>query len=233
MEESDHRGDNAATEPRDEHGHFIHQDQPPEPASPASAHPASPVSTHPASPEPAERVVMDALIPRVSIDHKTDDNTLLDVHLGNPLRRIQQLLEEIKAQKAFSFTLKGSLGIAGIALVITTFGIFGGTEAFCSRGTQSEIGTLRMLNAIDSATPPIPFVPAPIVNVWYALTGKSAGSTQRLVLVRQDRTVLHIVKSASVSLTTSYFNSPVIVTGDYDSCTQTLSVKDSHGIQSY
>ncbi len=231
MEESDHRGDNAATEPRDEHGHFIHQDQPPEPASPASAHPASPVSTHPASPEPAERAVMDALIPRVSIDHKTDDNTLLDVHLGNPLRRIQQLLEEIKAQKAFSFTLKGSLGIAGIALVITTFGIFGGTEAFCSRGTQSEIGTLRMLSMDEQTAVSLP---AHIAAAWDSLWGRIPQAPgKRLVLIKQDKTVLRVAKSPSVALATDYFSSPVIVTGDYDSCSQTLSVSDPHAIQSY
>jgi len=36
-----------------------------------------------------------------------------------------ELLQDIKKQKAFSFTLKGSLGIAGVALALGMFGIFG------------------------------------------------------------------------------------------------------------
>ncbi len=233
MDELSAHAKTARSEPRDSEGHFIHVDQPlpgtsPEEQTPQSASP----SPHPASPEPAERVVMDALIPRgVSLDHKADDNTLLDVHLGNPLRRIQQLLEEIKAQKAFSFTLKGSLGIAGIALVITTFGIFGGTEAFCSRGTQSEIGTLRMLSMDEQTAVSLP---AHIAAAWDSLWGRIPQAPgKRLVLIKQDKTVLRVAKSPSVALATDYFSSPVIVTGDYDSCSQTLSVSDPHAIQSY
>lgn len=237
MDEVDHRGDNAKTELRDEHGHFIHSaaDSASAAAVPGAAPsvPPPPVAPAPAPSQASTHPLVDDLIPHtVSIDHKVDDNTLLDVHLGNPLRRIQALLEDIKSQKAFSFTLKGSLGIAGIALVITTFGIFGGTQAFCSKGTQSEIGTLKVL---DVAVPhAVPFIPSQVVSAWEALTGQEDTKThQRLVLIKQDQSVLQVIRSQAVALSEADYASPVIVTGDYDSCSQTLSLKDAHAVQSY
>ncbi|MDO8658298.1 MAG: hypothetical protein Q7K55_06155 [Candidatus Levybacteria bacterium] len=80
-----------------------------------------------------------------SIGKTEDKDTLIDVHVNNPLKRIVELLQDIKKQKVFSFSVKGSLGIAGIALVLTGIGIFGGTEAFCSKGAQSHIGTIKAL----------------------------------------------------------------------------------------
>jgi len=47
-------------------------------------------------------------------NYKGEDD-ILDIHIGNPFRRIIALLEDLKKQKAFSFTLKGSLGIAGLS----------------------------------------------------------------------------------------------------------------------
>lgn len=70
----------------------------------------------------------------IRVEETKDDDTLINVHVGNPLEKIVKLLEQLKKQKAFSFTIKGTLGLAGIALFITAFGIFGGTKAFCSRG---------------------------------------------------------------------------------------------------
>ncbi len=57
---------------------------------------------------------------------KESSDDLIDVHVGNPLRRVIELLQDIKKQKAFSFTLKGSLGIAGVALALGLFGVFCG-----------------------------------------------------------------------------------------------------------
>ena len=103
-EQIDGRTVSGPKHPHDSHGHFIHKfPTPPKPGSQPS--------------------LTEKLFPtHVSVDHKVTQDALLDVHIGNPLRRITQLLEEIKRQKAFSFTLKGSLGIMGVALALSVFG---------------------------------------------------------------------------------------------------------------
>lgn len=121
--------------PQDARGHFIQKDSLP---SSSQDHTSS-------------ASLVDALIPHgISVDKKATDDTLLDVHLGNPLRRITKLLEEMKKEKAFSFSIKDSLGEAGIVLVLGTFGFLGGTRALCSKGTQSHIGMLKQLQEIDA-----------------------------------------------------------------------------------
>lgn len=181
--------------------------------------------------ESSVKKVLKTVVPhKISVEHTTDDETLLDLHVGNPLRRIQQLLEEIKKQKAFSFTLKGSLGIAGIALVITTFGIFGGTKAFCSKGVQSHIGTLKELAMTES--PERSYLVERAMVMWYAVTGKDFDRHDRkiMALIQNDNTILH-VKERVDGLDLSSFSSEVIVTGQYDSCAQTLTVTDFNGVE--
>src|SRR3989344_7304729 len=81
-----------------------------------------------------------------NIHYSKNKDNLLDVHIGNPLRRIAELLEEIKRQKAFSFTLKGSLGIAGVALALGVFGVLGSGRILCDKGIQTQIGTIKILS---------------------------------------------------------------------------------------
>jgi len=92
----------AKSEARDDKGHFIHVEKP-SPEQPQNPQPPQ----EPQHQNPVSKFLSD----HTRYDKSQDD--LLDVHVANPLRRIAQLLEDIKRQKAFSFTLKGSLGLAG------------------------------------------------------------------------------------------------------------------------
>src|SRR5215204_929059 len=73
------------------------------------------------------------------VHYNKNDDDVLDVHIGNPLHKIVKLLEDIKKQKAFSFTLKGSLGIAGVVMAFSFLGVLGAGNVLCSKGVQSEI----------------------------------------------------------------------------------------------
>ncbi len=179
------------------------------------------------------KTVLETIIPhKVSVEHKTDDDTILDVKIGNPLRRITQLLEEIKKQKAFSFSLKGSLGVAGIAMVITTFGIFGGTKAFCSKGVQSHIGQLHQLQI--SNAPDRSVIVERAMIIWDALTGNdfTRRNRKRVVLVKDDQSVITVSERVA-NLSLPSFQLPVIVTGDFDSCSQTITVNEINGVEYY
>src|SRR5256885_10402131 len=125
------KSDIAQRKERDEHGHFLHVD--PSQSSSNSQHPTI------------------ENLPGISIEKTKDDNTLVDVHVNNPLKRIETSLKEIKKQKAFSFDIRGSLGLAGIAIALTTFGIFGGSHALCGKGIQSHLGTIKSLQLMDEA----------------------------------------------------------------------------------
>ncbi|MBI4092050.1 MAG: hypothetical protein HY427_02495 [Candidatus Levybacteria bacterium] len=159
-----------------------------------------------------------------NVHYSKNKDDLLDVHIGNPLRRITELLEEIKRQKAFSFTLKGSLGIAGVALALGVFGVLGGGRILCDKGIQTQIGTLKILNVQEKEPDGLPIIsnildwfnPKPIYN--------------RTVLIREDSFVIRLPYSKEVNFS-QYNNFQVIATGDYDSCGQTLTIKDASAVE--
>lgn len=194
---------------RDEEGHFVHTEPPQQPQPPKS-----PISQF--------------FSEHTHYSKSKDD--LLDVHIGNPLHKITILLEDIKKQKAFSFTFKGSLGIMGVFLALSVFGVFGGGHLLCDKGEQSQIGVIKVLTVREAEKSSLPFIGTILDYVT------SFSTTQILhpktVLIKDDRTVIHLPYYKQIDLA-KYTNYPVIVTGSYDSCSQTLRVVGKDGIEIY
>lgn len=199
----------ANAQARDDKGHFVHikRSEDPEPA------------------EGQKNPLTQFFSDHTHTSKAQDD--LIDVHVGNPLRRITKLLEDIKKQKAFSFTLKGSLGIAGVALALGVFGIFGGGQILCDKGIQTQIGVVRQLQIQDQDSPVIPIF-SQILSVveW---TPKQ--THQRIILIKNDFSAINLIAN---NLTIQQFNNlNVIVTGKYDSCSETLTISDTKAVEVY
>ncbi|MEK9176553.1 MAG: hypothetical protein AAB520_03865 [Patescibacteria group bacterium] len=199
----------AQERPRDSEGHFIHPDQPapPQPSTPIQQFASDHIS-----------------VSRTPTPPKSDD--LVDVHVGNPLTKITRLLEDIKKQKAFSFTLKGSLGIAGVALALGVFGVFGGNQLLCSHGTQTQIGIVKTLQFGEAEKSTVPFIGNLIDRVYPGQTRR------RIVLVKSGDNIIGLPYSKFVSLS-NYEGEKITATGDYNSCSQTLTITDPSGVEPY
>lgn len=163
-----------------------------------------------------------------SVHYSKTQDDLLDIHVGNPLRRITQVLEEIKKQKAFSFTLRGSLGVMGVALVLGTFGVFGGEKMLCNKGMQSKIGMVKVLQASDIEKSDL-FLVGNIVDWMGTFSGKTK-TRPRILLIERDGGTVSLPYTSKVDIE-SYSNQGVIATGDYDSCSETLKVTSTTGIE--
>ena len=199
----------AENKPRDEHGHFAKKVIPETSVTPQNL---------------ATKLLKEINGSTTNVKESSDD--LIDIHVGNPLRKIVTLLQEIKQQKAFSFTLKGSLGIAGVALALGVFGVFGGGQILCQRGVQSQIGTLKVLNTTEIESSGVPVL-SQILD--YFSTKQTHNKT---VLIKPDYFVVSLPYSSKVDYA-KYVEMPVIVTGNYNSCSQTLTIADDKGIQIY
>lgn len=157
-----------------------------------------------------------------------DEEDLLDIRIGNPLRRVIQLLEEIKSQKAFSFTLKGSLGIAGVILIFSVFGIFGGGQVICEKGVQTHVGTIKVLNYKEIYTKPVPV----LSYLLELISPPQKLIKNRMVLIKEDNTTVNLPFSEDIDIA-KYSNSHVLVTGNYNTCSQTLTLTDASSIELY
>lgn len=192
----------ASSRPRDEKGHFI--------SVPDVSSAKSP---------------LDKFLASHTGNYKNEDD-LLEIHIGNPLRRVIVLLEDIKKQKAFSFTVKGSLGIAGVVLVISVFGLFGGNQVICDKGSQTLVGEIRVLNAREIYDKPVP-----VISYFLELIAPPVKQIKnRTVLLKTDNTTIYLPYSEDVN----YFNyngSRVLVTGNYNSCNQSLVVDSPDSVE--
>jgi hypothetical protein len=167
----------------------------------------------------------------IHYDKKHDD--LLDIHVGNPLARITQLLQDIKKQKAFSFTLKGSLGIMGVGLVLSTFGIFGGAKLLCDKGRQTHVGVVRVLGTPDQIDYRWPLI-EPVVEYYrnFMNPGRINSHHPRAILHIGGSETLYVpyVKEADLLM---YNGQKVFITGEYDSCSRTLQVGNIGDVEAF
>mgnify|MGYP001289288817 CR=1 FL=1 len=157
---------------------------------------------------------------------KSKNDDLLDIHIGNPLRRITQILEEIKKQKAFTFDIKGSLGIAGIALTLGAFGIFGGTKALCSKGIQTKVGKIQRLAYLEEQNVSI-LNRMPVLNMLFMKP-----LTNRILLVGSDGKIVHLAFENKMTPPNEAPEIEYFATGLYDSCSETLTVDTPNAFQS-
>jgi hypothetical protein len=158
-------------------------------------------------------------------NYKNEDD-LLEIHIGNPLRRVIVLLEDIKKQKAFSFTVKGSLGIAGVALVISVFGLFGGNQIICDKGSQTLVGDIRVLNAREIYDRPVP-----VISYFLELVAPPVKQIKkRTILLKTDNNTVYLPYSEEVNYS-DYNGLRVLVTGNFNSCNQSLAVDSPDSIE--
>lgn len=183
--------------------------------------------------QPAQNPVSGFIDKNSSVEKTDDKDTLIDVHIGNPLRRITELLEEIKKQKAFSFTLKGSLGLMGVVLTLSLIGFFGTTHALCDKGVQTHIGQVKMLTVTDT-DPDTVFTKIIAVADYVSRVFKGQTTTSpkyRYILITANNTI-HLERGRDVSLA-DYKDQTVFATGLYDSCSANLKLSVPQSVEAY
>ena len=197
----------AENRPRDDEGHFISQEK---------------IEEH------EKKGVIDKLFSE-NVHYSKSQDDLLDVHVGNPLRKIYLLLQDIKNQKVLSVSAKASFGIMGVAVAIGIISIFGVSNVFCAKGVQSEIGVIKTLNIDDKTSSNIPVIGS-LFDWFSARTNPQTHA--RVVLVRDDNSTIRLPYSKNVNVV-QYQNMPVIVTGNYDACNSTLTVNEESGVETF
>lgn len=197
------RSEATGSRPRDEKGHFIS------------------APDYKSAKNPLEKFIFS------HTGNYKDQEDLLDIRIGNPLRRVIELLEEIKKQKAFTFTFKGSLGIAGVLMFLSVFGLFGGNKIICEKGNQSIVGYVKILNFREIYTDKI----GPLDYVLNIISVPQKKIIKRTILLTnsEDRTI-HLPYTNGIDFS-KYSNNLVIVTGRYNSCSNSLQIESSDGIE--
>ena len=178
--------------------------------------------------------VTSTVLNKTKVSETSDDDTLINVHIGNPLRRITELLEEIKKQKAFSFTLKGSIGIMGVALALSFLGFFGTTHALCDKGVQTHKGVVKVLKVTDAEPDHVVAKIQRIIKYFSTFLSPDDNTSPRYryILELSDNTTIHLNRGRDASFT-PFKDKAVYATGNYDSCSKQLTIQTPEAIEEY
>jgi len=169
--------------------------------------------------ETAQKLGRDEFGHFLKVGKEDDDKTLVDVKVNNPLHKIVELLQEIKNQKAFSFSIKGSVGIIGVGAVLVVTGIFGGNKILCDKGVQTKIGQVRVLSFIQTTEV------NPLKNKVLTLLGRpyQSTTTNLIILIDGNQNTIQLT-SNSQSYLVGLAGHDVVATGNFNSCIQELKV---------
>ena len=158
---------------------------------------------------------------------ETDDpETLIDIKITNPLKRLYELISEIKKHQSTTFSLKFTIPL--IALPIFLFVAFrlGMGQSVCKQTFASKTGTLKLLSADVPQKDPNRI---PVVSRFFELlpfsvkTPTKYAQEQRAILLDANDETTTILNTENIDLT-GFDNAKVIVTGNYSSCSQTISL---------
>ncbi|MDO8657782.1 MAG: hypothetical protein Q7K55_03515 [Candidatus Levybacteria bacterium] len=119
----------------------------------------------------------------------------------------------------------------GVALTLSVFGIFGGAKMLCDKGIQTQVGVIKELdsNTIERSSVPIIGQAIDYYNNLFT-TQNVVSQKKRIILLKDNRSTIFLSNVKGVSYE-NYLNRDTYITGQYDTCSQTLKPQSQSDLQ--
>lgn len=147
-----------------------------------------------------------------------DNEALIDIKITNPLKRIVEVLQEIKKHQATTFSFKFTVPLIALPVFLLAAFQFGRVQTACPQLVTSKLGTIKNLSvevARDDSgwfwwlfSPQ--FTPKP------QAVGELEAKNLTILIGPQGETIT-VLHDKGLNLET-YENQRVILTGKYSSC---------------
>ena len=160
----------------------------------------------------------------ISASEGDDPGTLIDIKITNPLKKIYELINEIKKKQSTTLSLK--LTIPLVALPIFLFVAFqlGKDQALCEQYFTSRIGIVKTLDVEEAVE---------TGGLLSKLKIKSPTTVyehvQRTILIDSVGSIITILNQKQVDIS-KYENTKVVITGTYSSCTDVITLVSKDNI---
>jgi len=163
-----------------------------------------------------------------------DDSTLIDIKVTNPLKRIYELLQDIKKHQSTTFSLRFTIPI--IALPIFLFVAFqlGRGSYVCTQDFTSKKGIIKLIK-VDVPAEQDGFISKLWKNIGVpSVSGISSEyvTEERVLLDTQMGNIIHVMSTKAVDMQ-YYKDQTVVITGTYSSCTNTITLNSENNIAIY
>ncbi len=165
------------------------------------------------------------------VSEDKEGETLVDIKVHNPLKRITQILQEIKNHQTTTVSLRFTIPLIALPIVLFVAFQVGRAQSLCAQNFRTEQGRLQILtikapvnnqsvlSLLLSFFPRVPSLSDPL----------DLQSQVRTILVTPGNEVISIIHPEDVD-PQPYVGQTVLLTGNYSACTQSMTLDDNSNI---
>lgn len=167
----------------------------------------------------------------IHAEHNHDENTIIDIKVSNPLKQIVTLLKDIKRRQATTFSLKFTIPLVALPVFILAAFQVGRYQTSCAPVFSTKSGLLKTI-VVDVPTKNdniITTMLEPFISIPKLKTGVPLESEIRSILVNPQQEIVTVLHSSTLSLT-GYQNRNVLVTGNFSSCSNVITLESDKNI---
>lgn len=167
----------------------------------------------------------------INAEETDDAETLIDIKITNPLKKIQKLIEEIKEKQNTTFNLKMTIPLVALPIFIFAVFEFGKTRGTCQQYFTSKVGTVKNIEVAVPEEENSFYKFLKVLKIYYPKSDYNV--EERSVLVdTTDNNIINIHSHKKIDLS-EFQDKKVIVSGTYSSCTDVITLVDQDNITLY
>lgn len=170
---------------------------------------------------------------------KTEDgdnkgSSWLTLTVNHPFRKIIEILQQIKDKQSTKVNLSFTIPLVALPIVILLAFQFGRYQSSCNEYFSSQIGTLQNITVNKTITiiPDNFFLKALYYIPFASDLYKKEGTASQSILLKQNDQGILIDNISNLNLR-PFDQSKVIIFGNYNSCTEVLTLDSEKNISNY
>lgn len=162
----------------------------------------------------------------ISTGESDDPSALIDIKITNPLKRIYELIQEIKKHQATTFSLKFTIPLIALPIFLYAGFQVGKGQGICQQVTTSKVGVIKNIMA------ELPQNTQNFLNISWPGTSVKYAVENRTLLVDLNGESISVLNPKKIDIG-KYSNQNVIITGLYSSCAGIITVVSDKNISAF
>ena len=134
----------------------------------------------------------------INAEETDDAETLIDIKITNPLKRIQKLIEEIKEKQNTTFNLKMTIPLVALPIFIFAVFEFGKTRGRCQQYFTSKVGTVKNIEVAVPEEENSFYKFLKVLKIYYPKSDYKV--EKRAILVDSSGSIINILSHKKIDL---------------------------------
>lgn len=163
-----------------------------------------------------------------------DDSSIIDIKIANPLKKIYELLQDIKKHQSTTLSLRFTIPLIALPVFLLVAFQFGRESYICSQDFTTKKGVIK-LTTVEKPVNQDGLLSRIVTSfdIFNIKTPSTTYTYEELVLLDdQVGTIVQVVPNKSLELG-KFRDQTVLVSGIYSACTNILTLNSDKNITIY